>query len=55
MPTPGEPKTVQARILAYTEAALPGQFRHLHGLFCLLLHELMTANTRVHELNVPAA
>jgi len=32
MPTPGEHKTVQARILAYAEAegALLGQFRHLH-------------------------
>ncbi len=32
MPTPGEHKAVEARILAYAEAegALPGQFRHLH-------------------------
>ena len=32
MPTPGEHKTAQARILEYTEAegALLGQFRHLH-------------------------
>lgn len=30
MPTPGEHKTVQARILAYTEVALLGQFHHLH-------------------------
>lgn len=28
--TPGEHKTVQARILEYAEAAFPGQFRHIH-------------------------
>lgn len=33
MPTPGEHKTVQARILEYAEAegALLGRFRHLHS------------------------
>jgi hypothetical protein len=33
MPTPGEHKTVQARILAYAEAegALLGLFRHLQA------------------------
>ena len=56
MPTPTEHKTVQVRILKYTEdigwTAVSRERDQYPNLFRAILHELMIAKTRIVELDI---
>ncbi len=56
MPTPTEHKTVQIRILKYTEdigwTAASRERDQFQNLFRAILHELMIAKTRIVDLDI---